>query len=123
MPHSKGLSSRLHTDDGWEFKGVCHAYLEDAKPKNEKGSITNINHVVFAPSTGTKRRLGVVERFNRTFRKKYVKFAKMMKAMKKTAYDAIHHILNVYNFIDDHKSIEELITGYEPKGKRSLLHI
>ena len=69
----------IYTDDGGEFKGVCHDYLENADPKNEKGSITNINHVLFAPSTGTKRRLGMVERFNRTFREKYVKFAKMMK--------------------------------------------
>ena len=70
MPHIKSLSSKLYTDDGGEFKGVCHASLDNAKPKNEKGSITNINHVVFAPSIAIKKRLGVVERFNRTFRQK-----------------------------------------------------
>ena len=62
----------IYTDDGEEFKGACYEYLEDAEPKNAKGTITKIQHIVFAPSTGTKRRLGVVERFNRTFREKYV---------------------------------------------------
>ena len=47
----------IYTDDGGEFKGVCHDYLDEEK----------INHIVFAPDTGTKRRLGIVERFNRTF--------------------------------------------------------
>jgi hypothetical protein len=51
---------------------VCDDYLENAAPKNEEGNISKIQHCVFAPSTGTKRRLEVVERFNRTFRKKYV---------------------------------------------------
>ena len=48
---------------------------------------------MFAPSTGTKR-LGVVKRFNRTFREKYVKFSKMTKKMKHTVFfkDAIPHI-------------------------------
>ena len=101
----------IYTDDGGEFKGVCHEYLEDADPKNAKGTLTKINHIVFAPSTGTKRRLGVVERFNRTFREKYVKYAKHMKKMKQTAYfrDAIPHILYEYNFIGDHRSIKEFI--------------
>ena len=62
----------IYTDDGGEFKGECHNYLENAAPKNEKGGISKIQHYVFPPSTGTKRRLGVVERFNRTFREKYV---------------------------------------------------
>ena len=31
----------IYTDDGGEFKGVCHDYLEDADPiaKNAKGTI------------------------------------------------------------------------------------
>ena len=49
----------IYTDDGGKFKGVCHDFLEDTKSKNKEG-ISKINHVVFAPSTGTKRRLGVV---------------------------------------------------------------
>ena len=74
IPTFKGFQvNTIYTDDGDEFKGVCHNYLEDSKSKNKQG-ISRINHVVFAPSTGTKQRLGVVERFNvnRTFRKKYV---------------------------------------------------
>ena len=69
----------IYTDDSGEFIGVCYDYLEDADPKNEAGAITKIQHIVFAPSTGTKRRLGVVERLNRTFRDKYVTYAKNMK--------------------------------------------
>ena len=69
----KGIEFKtIYTDDGGEFKGVCHTNLEDAKPKNVKSSITNINIDVFAPSTGTKRRLEVVNRFNGTFREKYL---------------------------------------------------
>ena len=90
---------------------MCHKYLDDADSKNAKGTIKKIQHIVFAPSTGTKRRLGVVERFNRTFREKYVKYAKHMKKMKKTAYfsQAIPQILEEYNFIDDHRSLKEFI--------------
>ena len=49
----------------------------------------------------------------------HVKFSKMRKKMKQTAYfkDAIPHILYEYNFIDDHRSIKEFITRYKPKGK------
>ena len=80
IPTFKGFQvNTIYTDDGGEFKGVCHDYLEDTKSKNEEG-ISKINHVVFAPSTGTKRRLGVVERFNRTFREKYVFYVKEQKA-------------------------------------------
>ena len=108
----------IYTDDGGEFKGVCHHYLENAKPKNEEGSITNINHVAFAPSSGTKRRYGVVERFNRTFKEKYVACAKNMNKLKKTAYfkDSIPQILEEYNFIDDHRAIKEFMTKYKEKG-------
>ena len=74
---------------------------------------------MFAPSTGTKRRLGVVERFNRTFREKYVAYAKNMSKLKKASYfkDAIPLILEEYNFIDDHRSIKEFMTRYKEKGK------
>ena len=40
----------IYTDDGGEFKGVCHEYLEDEEPKNEAGTITKINHIVFEHS-------------------------------------------------------------------------
>ena len=100
--------------DGGEFKIVCHDYLEDTKSKNEEG-ISKINHVVFAPSTGTKRRLGVVERFNRTFREEYVFYVKAQKATDAAAKDlyfpvAIPAILEDYNFRDDHRAIKEFIT-------------
>ena len=93
--------------------------MENAAPKNEEGTISKIQHCVFAPSTGTKRRLGVVERFNRTFREKYVTYAKNMSKLKKTAYfkDAIPKILEEHNFIDDHRSIKSFMTRYKEKGK------
>ena len=99
----------IYTDDGGEFKGECHNYLEHAKAKNEEG----------APSTGTKRRGGEVERFNRTFREKYVAYAKNMRKLKMPSYfkDAIPKILEEYNFIDDHRSINEIMTRYKEKGK------
>ena len=50
------MSSRLYTDEGGEFKGECHKYLENAAPKKNEGTFSKIEHCVFAPSTGTKRR-------------------------------------------------------------------
>ena len=39
----KGIEFKtICSDDGGTFKGVCHDYLENVKPKTEKGSITNI---------------------------------------------------------------------------------
>ena len=60
-----------------------------------------------------------MERFNRTFREKYVTYAKNMNKLKQTAYfrDAIPKILEEYNFIDDHRSIKEFMTRYKEKGK------
>ena len=95
----------IYTDDGGEFKGVCHDYLEDDQ---------KIHHVVFAPDTGTKRRLGVVERFNRTFREKYELFTRTHTS--KYFNVAIPDILEDYNFIDDHKSIKQFITRKQKKG-------
>ena len=61
----------------------------------------------------------MVERFNRTFREKYVAYAKNMNNLMKTAYfkDAIPQILEEYNFIDDHRAIKEFMTRYKKKGK------
>jgi hypothetical protein len=57
----KGINFKvktLYTDEGSEFKGSFHSFCKTAK----------IHHVMFTPSTGTKRRLGIVERFNRTLK-------------------------------------------------------
>jgi hypothetical protein len=48
----------LYTDEGSEFKGAFDRFCKSAR----------IHHVMFSPSTGTKRRLGIVERFNRTLK-------------------------------------------------------
>jgi hypothetical protein len=48
----------LYTDEGSEFKGSFDSFCKTMK----------IHHVTFTPSTGTKRRLGIVERFNRTLK-------------------------------------------------------
>ena len=50
---------RLYVDEGSEFMGVFREYCD----------ANNIHIVVFKASTGTKRRLGIVERFNRTLRR------------------------------------------------------
>ena len=121
IPTFKGFQvNTIYTDDGGEFKGVCHDYLEESSSKNKEG-ISKINHVVFAPSTGTKRRLGVVERFNRTFREKYVFYVKELKAAHAAAKDlyfptAIPAILEDYNYRDDHRAIKEFITRKTKKG-------
>ena len=71
----------IQTDDVCKFKDVCNAYLEDGRSKGEQG-ISKINHFVFSPSTGTKIRLGVVERYYRTFREKYMKYVKRHQVFK-----------------------------------------
>ena len=95
--------------------------MEDDRPKGKQG-IKKINHCVFSPSTGTKRRLEVVERFNRTFREKYVKYVGEQRAMNAPPENlyfkkAIPEILEDYNFRDDHKTIKEFITRQIGKGK------
>ena len=45
----------IYTDDGGEFKGVCHDYLQDAEPKNEADILTKIQHIMFPPSTDIPR--------------------------------------------------------------------
>jgi len=49
----------LYVDEGSEFMGSFREYCDS----------NNIHVIVFKASTGTKRRLGVVERFNRTLRR------------------------------------------------------
>ena len=121
MVHSKGLSSRPFKQMMVGNSKGCAmiTWRMQTLRIRQAESLKFSTCIVFAPSTGTKRRLGVVERFNRTFREKYVICTKNMKKLKQTAYfrDAIPQILEEYNFIDDHRSIKELMARYKEKGK------
>ena len=70
------IPSAYHLHRWWWWIQECVSQLFGRyKSKNEEG-FSKINHEVFSPSTGTKRRLGVVERFKRTLREKYVFYVK-----------------------------------------------
>ena len=69
----KGVSFKINTiyvDDGSEFYGAFERFCKEK----------DVDVVHFSPSTGTKRRMGLVERFNRTL-KRYIQvfWAKQMK--------------------------------------------
>jgi hypothetical protein len=97
---------RLYVDEGGEFKGEFLAFC------NEK----NIRVTVFKKSTGTKRRLGVVERFNRTMRRYLDKQIKLRGS--KELKDLIPHVLDLYNRYLNHRGIREFFRRDLPKGQR-----
>jgi IS30 family transposase len=65
--HSCFKIERLYEDDGSEFKGVLAQFCND----------NNIRLVAYKPNEGSKWRLGVIERFNRTLRRLIEKQLKM----------------------------------------------
>jgi hypothetical protein len=80
-------------DEGSEFKGEFKKYCDEQK----------IHLIVFSPQTGSKRRLGIVERFNRTFRRLLEKESHMNG--KQTLKNLIPNALDLYNRYLNHRSI------------------
>ena len=76
---------RLFTDEGSEFMGAFSSYCEEH----------GIRLTVFKANTGTKRRLAIVERFNRTLRRLMEKEMKI--GGKKLLKDLIPGALDMYN--------------------------
>ena len=98
----------LYSDDGAEFKGEFKKWCTSE----------HIRQVLFKPLTGKKTRLGIVERFNRTFRRYYEVYLKTHPGTSKNLNVLIPEILKVYNREKDHKSIRRFWKRNLPKGKR-----
>ena len=87
----------LYVDEGSEFKGEFKQYCEN----------NNIQLHVFSPQTGSKRRLAIVERFNRTLRRLLEKQLHMLG--KKPIKDLLPDALDLYNRYLNHRGIEAFL--------------
>lgn len=102
---------RLYTDEGGEFKGMFHAFLENPTPipiDNGEIVIDPVSHFVFKKGEGSKRRLSIVERFIRTFRRLLEK-QKVMNPQLTRLMDRIPEALDLYNRYLNHRSIEKFL--------------
>ena len=99
----KGYSFRiktLYTDEGSEFKG---AFADFCKSKK-------IRLVYFTPSTGSKRRLGIVERFNRTLKRliRLERERQVQNGMEASSVeDLLPIVLENYNYDNPHRGLVE----------------
>ena len=107
-PHATFKVKVLYSDDGAEFKGEFKKWCTSE----------HIRQVLFKPLTGKKTRLGIVERFNRTFRRYYEVYLKTHPGTSKNLNVLIPEILKEYNREKDHKSIRRFWKRNFPKGKR-----
>ena len=93
----------IYTDEGSEFKGDFEKFCQKQ----------GIRHVTFTPSTGTKRRLGIVERFIRTLRR----YMETYKKEKLTAQQQdnfwfptyVQQVVDRYNRHKNHSSIRQFV--------------
>ena len=99
--HVQFRVDRLYVDEGSEFMGSFREYCDS----------NNIHVIVFKASTGTKRRLGVVERFNRTVRRLIDKQVRLFG--KKNLQEAIPNALDLYNRYLNHRTIQEFMLRQE----------
>jgi hypothetical protein len=97
---------RLYVDEGSEFKGVFSKFCDE----------NNIRITVFKPSDGSKRRLAIVERFNRTLRRLIEKQI-ALKGGKEIKY-IIPDALDMYNRYLNHRDIEAFFRRDMDRGER-----
>ena len=110
----------LYVDEGGEFQKEFAQYCSNQ----------GVHLVVFPAQAGTKRKMGIVERFNRTLRR-YLEFkwAKDKERVwtKLSIQQALPHILEKYNFEKKHTSIRKFqrwtqgLKGKKEQMKRGLL--
>jgi hypothetical protein len=96
---------KLYVDEGSEFKGDFKQYCEKQ----------GIHLIVFSPQTGSKRRLAIVERFNRTLRRLLEKEVHMNS--KKPIKDLIPNALDLYNRYLNHRGIEQFLRRDKQKAR------
>jgi hypothetical protein len=105
----------LYADKGGEFGGEFAQYCTDHK----------IHLVVFDPNEGSKRRLGIVERFNRTLRQlmsfQYLTNEKS-KLRKLTIPQLLPQLLQIYNFQNKHLGVREFQRyAFGKEGKKDQM--
>lgn len=96
---------RLYVDEGSEFKGEFTKFCSDE----------GIRLVIFKPNEGTKRRLAIVERFNRTLRRYMDKQIEMNG--KKQIKDLLPAVMNMYNKFSNHRGVSEYFRKDMKKGE------
>ena len=104
----------LYTDEGSEFKGAFDRFCKTMR----------IHHVTFSPSTGTKRRLGIVERFNRTLKEMIqTKWASEDQSKKKrsSVKALLPQVMKAYNYSKTHRGLKKFVRVSEniAKGKHN----
>jgi hypothetical protein len=104
--HTRFKIDRLYVDDGSEFKGYFGQFCEENK----------IWIHPFRPQEGSKRRLGIVERFNRTLRRLMDKQINMKGKM--TIDKLIPYALDLYNRYLNHRGIADFFRRNVAKGKK-----
>ena len=99
----KGYNFRiktLYTDEGSEFKGAFETFCRSKR----------IRLVHFTPSTGSKRRLGIVERFNRTL-KRLLRLERERQVQGGVEASSVEDLLPVvlenYNYDNPHRGLVE----------------
>ena len=102
--HVKFHIARLYTDEGGEFKGSFKKFLDDQ----------GIEKHVFKKEEGSKRRMGVVERFNRTLRR-YVEVQRELQGDLPLA-DLIPDCLDLYNRYENHRGLSDFFRRELEKG-------
>ena len=107
-PHATFKVKVIYTDDGGEFKGDFQRWCQEKE----------IRQVRFQPLTGKKTRMGVVERFNRTFRRYYEVYLKTHPETPKKLNVLIPEIMKEYNREKDHKSIRNFWRRNVPSNRR-----
>ena len=99
---------RLYVHKGSEFMGVFRQYCDS----------NNIHVIVFKASTGTKCRLGLVERFNRTLGRLIDKQVQLFG--KKDLQQVIPNPLDSYNrYLNHHSTQEFMLTQEKCKSKKT----
>jgi hypothetical protein len=101
----KGISFKvktLYTDEGSEFKGAFAAFCKQQK----------IHLVTFTPSTGTKRRLGIVERFNRTLKGLFQQqwaLEDKRKVPRSSIQEMLPSVMKAYNYTNSHRGLVQVV--------------
>jgi hypothetical protein len=99
---------RLFTDEGSEFKSVFASFCESH----------DIRVSTFRPSQGSKRRMAIAERFNRTLRRVMEKTRKLKGLGNMELKNIIPQALDMYNRYLNNRSIESFFRRNLERGEK-----
>lgn len=95
-----------------EFEGKMHKFAADMGMQlgNFFAKLPpNIKWTMFDPNTGSKRRMGIVERFNRTLKDLMRKVEKTFDGKGHNWERLILHVVNKYNVHDNHRTLHKVL--------------